>query len=81
MPLFDFVCEHCGKTREVFKHRADAEDPKCCGGVMTRQYTRGNTVIKMGPPGYTYRMDEIHKAQADRGERLRFVHPKEIGAS
>lgn len=48
---------------------------------MTRRYTVDHVVIKMGAPLWTGRMDDIHKAQSQRGERLRFVHPSEIGAN
>ena len=55
--------------------------PECCGEVMTRLYKLDTYLIKMGAPLWTDRMDDIHKAQSDRGERLRFVHPSEIGAN
>jgi len=47
---------------------------------MTRTFS-GSVLVKSGPPLWTERMDEIHKRQADRGEKLRIVQPWEIGAT
>jgi len=48
---------------------------------MERTYQMRVFKIKQGEELWLSRMDEVHKAQADRGERLRFVHPKEISAT
>ena len=80
MPIYDYKCPTCGKSLELFQWM-NARPPECCGKEMNRCYSVGNMRIKMGPPLWTQRMDDIHKAQSDRGERLRFVHPSEIGAN
>ncbi len=82
MPVYDFICEKCGNRREVIS-QMDAVVPRCCGGVMTRKY--GTVAIRDARSltgkrheRFLDRMDEIHKRQADQGERLRFVHPSEV---
>ena len=80
MPIYDFACSGCGKLVEAYVKTMFDDGPKCCGGVMTRQFSSGQ-VIKSGYPLWVDRMDDIHKAQQQRGERLRMVHPKEIGAT
>ena len=80
MPLYDYQCLKCGQSNEVLS-RIGAPVPLCCGGFMTRLYTIDKVVIKWSPPGWVDRIFEIHKAQADRGERLRLPHPKEVGAT
>jgi len=80
MPLYDFECGQCGAVSERFIP-IDSEPPKCCGKPMAHKLGGGKVVIKSGPPLWVDRMDDIHKAQTDRGEKLRFVHPKEIRAS
>ena len=80
MPLYVYSCPRCGQSKELLL-QMEHSAPYCCGGVMNREYSIDALKIVSGPPLWTYRMDEIHKAQADRGERLRFVHPKEIRAS
>ena len=76
MPLYDFNCKLCGKTEERLLPLD--EKPTCCGEVMTRLYSMGKVIIKMGYPKWVDRIDDIHKEQAQRGERLRMVHPSEI---
>lgn len=80
MPLYDFGCAECGKETEAFIP-IDAPTPSCCGKPMTRRYTVSAIKVKWGPEPWMNRMDDIHKAQADRGERLRLPHPKEIRAT
>ena len=80
MPLYEYRCQKCSKSIEILAP-IGVSGPDCCGEVITRRYSLDTLRIKMGPPLWTERMDEIHKAQADRGERLRFVHPSEIGAN
>jgi hypothetical protein len=41
----------------------------------------GKPVIKMGYPAWVDRMEDIHKAQEQRGERLRMIHPSEVQAT
>lgn len=81
MPLFDFNCRRCGRAEEVFTPKMEVPEPVCCGGVMTRLYSADRMKIKMGYPMWVDRIDDIHKAQADRGEKLRLPHPKEVGAT
>lgn len=80
MPVYEYCCATCSRILETVSP-IGCEPPVCCGGVMTRRYTVDHVVIKMGAPLWTGRMDDIHKAQSQRGERLRFVHPSEIGAN
>ena len=80
MPVYDFYCEKCGVVREVFANMDDPA-PDCCGGVMTRRFTVDSLRIKTGYPGFVDRIDEIHKRQADKGERLRLPHPREVMAT
>jgi len=80
MPLYDFECGKCGVRQEAFKP-IDGDAPCCCGQPMTRLYTMAALKVKWGPEPWMNRMDDIHKAQADRGERLRLPHPREIRAS
>lgn len=80
MPLYQYGCEKCGVAKEVIRPIVH-EPPICCGEVMTRSYCMDSMVLKMGYPGWINRIDEIHKRQADRGERLRLPHPKEVGAT
>lgn len=79
MPLYEFHCERCGKSLDVILPIVH-NTPACCNKVMKQAITKPSR-IKVGPPLWTGRMDDIHKAQEQKGERLRFVHPKEIGAS
>lgn len=78
MPLYDFRCNKCGKEIEVLSKVG--ETPICCGEPMERLYRWGDTLVKWKYPMWVDRIDEIHKKQADKGERLRYVHPKEVGA-
>lgn len=83
MPLYEYICEKCGNTKEVVAQMGD-EPPTCCGVVMSRIYS-GSVAIRdsrslTGKRNELWidRMDDIHKRQADKGERLRFVHPSEV---
>jgi hypothetical protein len=76
MPLYDYVCEKCGKSESVLSH-IDCETPICCGLSMGRLYTGGCT-IKEKYPLWVNRMEDIHKKQQEHGERLRLIHPKEV---
>ncbi len=59
----------------------DHATPVCCDEGMERVYEMRVFKIKDGEPLWLKRMDEVHKSQAERGERLRFVHPREIQAT
>ena len=80
MPLYDFTCDDCGEYTERYlplQHEA----PKCCNKFMRRVYSVEIMLIKEKYPLWVDRMDDIHKAQTQRGERLRYVHPREIRAT
>ena len=81
MPLYDYSCARCGKTTERYLPTMDSPTPLCCGEVMTRCVGGGRLLIKMKYPLWGDRIDVIHKAQAQRGERLRYVHPSEVRAT
>ena len=81
MPLYDYHCNLCGKSREVLLPIGSDEKPACCGEVMTRKYSMDKVIIRMGYPAWVDRIEDIHKAQEQRGERLRMVHPREVRAT
>jgi putative FmdB family regulatory protein len=81
MPLYDFACDKCGKKDEFYLSTSDKPAPECCGQSMTRLYGMGSLRIEMGYPKWIDRIDEIHKRQADRGERLTLPHPREVQAT
>jgi len=61
----------------------DCEAPACCGGVMTRRYSAvvirdSRSLTGKRHERFLDRIDEIHKRQADRGERLKLPHPSEV---
>ena len=81
-PIYEVVCERCGKGREIVA-QINGELPECCGGVMTRKYSTvvirdSRSLIGKRNERFIDRIDEIHKRQADRGERLRLPHPSEV---
>jgi len=80
MPLYDYLCEICHKQEERFLPM-NHDIPLCCGQPMRRIYSIGYIIQKWHPPLWINRMDDIHKAQEQRGERLRYVSPQEIGAN
>jgi putative FmdB family regulatory protein len=80
MPLYDYQCEKCGKTEEVLALSTDVAPP-CCGDTMTRLYTAGDMRVRVGYPIWINRMEEIHKRQADKGQRLSNIHPREVRAT
>jgi len=45
---------------------------------MRRLYNMGNMLIKEKYPLWVDRMEDIHKAQEQRGERFRMIHPSEV---
>ena len=76
MPLYGFACDSCGRVMEKllpFEHT----NPACCGLVM-RQVYAGRILVKMKYPLWVDRMEDIHKAQEQKGERLRMIYPKEV---
>lgn len=75
-PLYDYTCDVCGKTEERYLP-INHDKPTCCSLPMRRLYS-GGILIKWHYPLWVNRMDDIHKAQEQRGERLSFVHPSEI---
>lgn len=82
MPLYDFICDTCGKSTELLLP-IQHDTPSCCGLSMRQVYKgfyKGNRFLfsKKGYPRWVDRIEDIHKAQEERGERLRFVHPSEI---
>ena len=76
MPLYEFTCDKCGKTTETLAH-IGSEPPICCEAFMRRLYS-GEGITKIKYPLWVDRMEDIHKAQEQKGERFRMVHPKEI---
>ena len=48
-----------------------------CGGRLVKTST-GTMSLGHDYPLWVDKMDDIHKEQEDRGERLRIVHPSEI---
>ena len=82
MPLYDFICDKCGSSREIVAEMGSGA-PKCCSGVMTRKYGTiairdSRSITGKRNELFINRIDEIHKRQADRGERLRMPHPSEV---
>ena len=80
MPIYPYKCSHCGNQTELWGS-FDHATPICCDEAMERIYEMRVFKIKQGEELWLHRMDDIHKAQAQRGERLRFVHPREIQAT
>lgn len=80
MPLYEYECVVCGRREERILPIGYIDGPRCCLQFMKRQYSGGQKV-KAQHQLWMDRIDEIHKAQADKGERLRFVFPKEVGAT
>ena len=81
-PLYDYVCNECGNVRECYLPM-EHKPPECCGVLMRRLYGAVAVRDSRSLTGkrnelWIDRMDDIHKAQEQRGERLRFVHPKEV---
>ena len=81
-PLYDYVCDQCGNVRECYRPM-EHKPPECCGVLMRRLYGMVEIRDSRSLTGkrnelWIDRMDDIHKAQEQRGERLRFVHPKEV---
>lgn len=77
MPIYNYSCDSCGKKIETLLPM-EHDIPVCCDSAMNRIYTIGNMRIKSGYPLYVDRMEEIHKKQEDKGERLRMIHPSEV---
>lgn len=83
MPLYNYVCQKCGNRSERIACIGDSP-PECCGTAMKRVFS-GSVAIR-GSRSLTGkrrerwidRLDDIHKKQADRGERLRMPHPSEV---
>jgi len=81
MPIYEFICDKCGASREIVAQTP--EKPTCCGGVMTRKYSAvvirdSRSLTGKRNERFINRIDELNKKQADRGERLRLPHPSEV---
>ena len=82
-PLYEFECQKCGEHSERLTQMGGSP-PVCCGAVMSRAYS--GSVLVLDSRSLTGkkrklwldRLNDIHKAQADRGERLRLPHPSEV---
>ncbi len=77
MPIYPYICRTCNKTEEIVRSM-EHTPPTCCGRPMERHYTEANIKIKEYGALWIDRMDDIHKEQSDRGERLRLVQPWEV---
>lgn len=78
MPVYEYKCEKCGKSKDIIAPMSHLP-PECCGAVMGRLFSF--PLVKIKYPLWVDRIDNIHKAQDARGERFRYVHPKEVGAT
>ena len=78
MALYDFVCTTCGELIEDCFIWNGTSYPRCCNRPMTIKYSADKLIVKEGMELYIGRMEEIHKAQEQRGERLRQIHPSEV---
>ena len=82
MPVYEYKCDECGQNREVITPMG-SDPPECCGAVMRRRYGAvairdSHSLTGKRNERWIDRLDDIHKRQADRGERLRLPHPKEV---
>jgi len=89
MITYDYHCQKCSKCFDFswdensikeywFVRTKFADCPEC--GEKSERFI-APLYRKYTPPLWHNRMTEIHKAQEAKGEKLRFVHPSEIGAS
>ncbi len=77
IPIYDFKCDTCGKSVEEYLP-IEHDAPTCCDSSMRRIYNMGDILVKEKYPLWVDRMEDIHKAQEQRGERLRMIHPSEV---
>jgi putative FmdB family regulatory protein len=77
LPLYDFVCPECGCKEEVVVSCGSVVKCEKCHNPMERLFPTP-ALVKEKYPLWVDRIDEIHKRQADKGERLRYVHPREV---
>jgi len=69
MPTYDYVCEKCGKTFEVFHSIKDDPLAQCfdqdCGGALKRKIGGGAGLIFKGSGFYAtdYRSEQYKKAE------------------
>ena len=50
MPIYDIVCNKCGKLTEVFRKLADIDDlPACCGTKMERVISAPQVIADIQP--------------------------------
>jgi hypothetical protein len=79
MPMYDYLCEICNAEQEKWARTFEAEPPQCCGVAMIRKSCACG--FRMKYPAWVDRIDEIQKRQTQNGEKMRMVHPKEVGAT
>jgi len=75
VPLYDYRCNLCDTIQEVLLPMEHSV-PNCCDSPM-RRVMSGGYKINIKYPLWVDRMEDIHKAQEQKGERLRMIHPKE----
>ena len=51
MPIFEYKCSSCGKTRELLIKSGPAKVPDCpdCGKKMDKQFSSFSAVVKEPP--------------------------------
>ncbi len=83
MPLYEYECSRCGNRSEIIAE-IGGSPPECCGTAMTRTFS-GSVAIRDSrsltgkrQELWINRLDDFHKRQADRGERLTLPHPREV---
>ncbi len=76
MPIYGYTCDSCQTEQDIYAPMAHTA-PSCCGIPMRKQFG-GRYLVKMGYPLFVDRMEDIHKEQQNRGERLRMIHPSEV---
>ena len=81
MPIYEYEC-HSGHRVDVIQNM-DGQSPICakCGAEMGRVISAPARIKILNKAGWLNRIHEIHKRQADKGEKLRLPHPKEVRAS
>ena len=81
MPIYEYEC-HRGHKVDVIQDM-NGQTPICeiCGAKMERLVSAPARIKVINNAGWLNRIHEIHKRQADKGEKLRLPHPKEVRAS
>ena len=71
MPLYDVICDNCGKTDTVFRRIADYKNlPNCCEQMMRQQILNAPFVPQEFQP---YRSQIDGRIITDRGEHKRHL--------